>query len=133
MSTDNHQSQNIAPNETEANEPLPTALDILLETGEILGDATAHKYIEFFSNTLNGYLNTTLNPKRLELSSFTKVLIVKEAFFPPPMDKDIALPSAISLLQYVIEKNGKKANFSVEMATKQPATFMFEVSQAFNQ
>lgn len=128
--SDNHTSQIIE--QPEDNTPLPSAYDILVETGKILLDAEGAKYVDFFNKLLIQYHNSTLNPKKLELYHFSKVFVVEESFFPPPNDPNIALPSRLSLLQYCIERNGKKANFSVELATKSPATFMWEVAQTFD-
>ncbi len=122
-------SQNL-PSE-ENNEKLPTAAQILYETGEILDNAEGHKYLDWLQKVLCSFHNTTINPKHLELRDFTKSKVIKVAFHAPPMDPNIALPSQLSLLQFYLERNGKAECFAVENCMKDPATAVFSIHLAF--
>ena len=120
MHPDEHRSEIIeqeALPETQANNA-----DFLLETGIEVESSEKQKYITDLGKLLIGFHNTTANPKRLELSHFTKVDVFKLKFNAPPMNPDIALPSDYSLLTFYLKRNGKAEVFNIEQTFARPAT-----------
>jgi len=119
-SPDEHRSEIIE------QEPIPETqannADFLLETGIEVESSEKQKYITDLGKLLIGFHNTTANPKRLELSHFTKVDVFKLKFNAPPMDPNIALPSDYSLLTFYLKRNGKAEVFNVEQTFARPAT-----------
>lgn len=113
--------------ETQANNP-----EFLLETGIEIESSEKQKYISELGKLLIGFHNTTANPKRLELSHFTKVDVFKLKFNAPPMDPNIALPSDYSLLTYYLKRNGKSELFNVQLTFARPATGCASICIAFD-
>ena len=124
------------PSDNIEQEPLPETqannADFLLETGIEVDNETKQEVIKDLYKLLIGFHNTTSNPKRLELSHFTKVEVFKLKFNPPPMDPNIALPSDYSLLTIYLKRNGKSEVFNVEQTFARPATGCASICLAFD-
>jgi len=129
-SPDEHRSENIEQDpipETQANNA-----DFLLETGIEVDSVEKQTYIANLGKLLIGFHNSTANPKRLELSSFTKVDVFKLKFITPPLDPNIALPSDYSLLTFYLKRNGKAEVFNVQLTFASPAVGCASICLTFD-
>lgn len=115
----------------EAEEKLPSFAELILSSGEILGDAEGARHLSQLNTLMIGFHNSTINPLRLTLNDFTEKLVVLPKYQPTLPDPNAPMVTREAALMFYLKRNGKEEFFSVQKLYDEPLNMINTIVLTF--